>query len=458
VLLRTLKEAFRRRGGVERADRAAPVCVTPQDPLSHYRAGIELLGHGNIEAAAEAFACAIASGMAGRKVHFYLGMALVNLQRTEEALREYDEILAEDPSNAVAQSHRWIAAGVGLRNDGRIQEAMEVFDKALEVMPDNTAARFHRGLARLMIKEWGAGWADYEFRTESEDRPKSPFPFPVWRGQALAGKTILIYAEQGIGDEIMFASCLPDLIRAGARCIVECEPRLAKLYSRSFPSAVVHGQGQRAREVDWLHGFGTIDFQLACGSLPLHLRAGDDEFPKHSGYLAADPERVRNWRALLSDLGTGPKVGLSWRGGTARSRTGQRSIALEDLVRNLGPADCRFVSLQYGPVQDEIRQSNVSSVVKVHDPGSVAQDLDDLAALVCALDLTITVANTTAHLAGALGREAWVMLPHVPEWRYGLRGERVPWYPSLRLFRQSQPGDWKGVLDTIASELLVRGN
>jgi hypothetical protein len=264
----------------------------------------------------------------------------------------------------------------------------------------------------------------------------------------LSGRSILVYAEQGIGDEIMFASCVPELVERGARIVLECDPRLARLFARSFPSVRVVEGRLRASD-DWVGVTGRVDFQVAAGSLPWHFRRGIERFPQHLGYLRADPARVEFWRRRLDGLGTGLKVGVSWRGGLAKTRSAVRSLPVSLLRSLLGAPNCRFVSLQYGKVDDDL--SALGAAAPAHWPDE-HRDLDELAALVSAVDVVISVCNATVHLAGALGSETWVMTPASAEWRYMARGDRMPWYPSVRLVRQPKCGDW----DSVVSELFVR--
>jgi hypothetical protein len=251
----------------------------------------------------------------------------------------------------------------------------------------------------------------------------------------------------------MFASCLHDLAGAARHCIIECAPKLKDLFERSFPAATVYAATEERSVPDALRAQG-IDFEVPIGSLPLYYRRSIDDFPPHRGYLQAAPERVAAWRAMLGALGDGLKVGLSWRGGTHDSRGPLRSIDLDGLLPILNVAGVRFVSLQYSPEApaelDALRREH--DVHVMHWPEAIA-DYDETAALVSALDLTITVCTAVAHLAGALGRSVWILAPHSPEWRYGAAGEGMAWYPSARVFRQQAHGEWTPVVASVAALL-----
>jgi hypothetical protein len=180
-------------------------------------------------------------------------------------------------------------------------------------------ARWHRSLVLLLQGLFERAWPDYEARLLSETWPRQGFPQPRWQGEALSGKTLLVHAEQGLGDEIMFASCLPEVISQAGRCIIDCHPRLVSIFERSFPAALVHG-GHQWDDPSWLAAYPAVDYQIPIGSLALHTRRNAGDFPRHAGYLRADPRKVAAWQERLAGLGAGAKVGLSWQGGTQASR------------------------------------------------------------------------------------------------------------------------------------------
>jgi tetratricopeptide (TPR) repeat protein len=338
--------------------------------------------------------------------------------------------------------------GVALHELGRHAEALAEFDRALVHDPRDIHARFHRAVTLLAQQRYEEGWPDYALRLESEGPGRRTFPHPPWEGQDLAGRTLLVYAEQGIGDEILFASCLPDVVAHAAQVVIDCDPRLASLYRRSFPAAEIRGASQ-VEPTEWAAQLAA-DFQAPIGNLPRYLRRTVGAFPPHAGYLRADPDRIAYWRAqLASDDETAPRVGLSWRGGTLRSRGPARSVAPEQLAPLFDVAGLRWVNLQRAA---SARELDGVAKTPLAWPDAL-EDLDDTAALLGALDLVITVDNTVAQLAGATGRPVWLLLPFSPEWRYGTGGERTPWYPTARLFRQSSPGDWKTAIDRVAREL-----
>jgi hypothetical protein len=276
------------------------------------------------------------------------------------------------------------------------------------------------------------------------------FAAPDWDGASLSGHTLLYYAEQGLGDHIMYASCLPDLLPRAERIVVECEPRLATLFRRSFPQAVVHGN----RQLDdgrWseMHG---ADVKLSCASAPRFLRRSAEDFPDHRGYLAADPAKVEKWKSRLAALGPERRIGLSWRGGVQRTGRAWRSLEPAALMPLLRVPGFRFISLQYDAQEAELARLRESGVDVQHWPEAI-DDYDETAALVCALDVTVSVCTAVIHLAGALGRPVWILAPLTPDARYGLTGTRMRWYPSARMFRQDSFGDWGAVVARVADQL-----
>jgi hypothetical protein len=276
----------------------------------------------------------------------------------------------------------------------------------------------------------------------------------LWDGGPLQGKTLLVHAEQGIGDEIMFASCFPDLLEQAGHLIIDCDARLAPLFSRSFPGASVHG-GAQDEGPAWLDALPRADVQIPAGSLPRYLRPTLEAFPAQAGYLQADPARRELWRQRLAALGPGLKVGISWRGGRDAVQMAKRSVPLTQWGPILHVPGVQFVSLQHGDYDAELGQAREQLGVPIQhwpeiDP---LTDMDGFAALIAALDLVIAIDNSTVHLAGALNTPVWCLQPFAPDWRWLLDTEHCHWYPSLTHFRQPRPGQWQAVLDTAGARL-----
>jgi tetratricopeptide (TPR) repeat protein len=341
--------------------------------------------------------------------------------------------------------------GVALQELGRADEAIEAYDRALAVNPSDATARWHRSLALLLVGRFEEAWPDYEVRLMDEARPQRSVPVPRWTEQALPSGRLLVLAEQGLGDEIMFASCIPDLVRAGAEIVLEAHPKLAPIYRRSFPTVEVRA-GTQFEPLDWAARDAGIERYIEVGSLPSRFRRTRADFPERGAYLQADAEKVRRWRARIDTLG-GPAVGISWRGGTDKSRRHLRSPRLEDLASLLEVPGVRWVSLQYDARAEEIEAFRNATGGRFHHWQDAIDDYDETAALLAALDHTVTVCTAIVHLAGALGQPVVVMAPYAPEWRYGLRSERMAWYPSVRVLRQPARHAWAPLVARVKKEL-----
>jgi Flp pilus assembly protein TadD len=423
----------------------------PALPAAHFNAGVLELEAGDPEAAAACFTEAVRLEPAYPEALSNLGLVQFRyLGHLDEAEKSLQGALAARPGfpDAIAN------LGMLRHDQGRFREAQALYDKALRDDPGMPEARLNRSLLRLARSEFGLGWPEYEARRHANTHFVRRFErYPEWDGAPAPERTLLVYGEQGLGDEIMFASCLPEAIAATRHCVIDCSPKLAVLFGRSFPTATVHGGPQDEADLSWLSRAPAIDLQIAIGSLPRFFRRSAAAFPRHSGYLEVDPDKTARWRARLASLGDGLKVGISWRGGTSKTRRDSRSASLEALLPLLANRSVRFVSLQYTDCATELARIATDHGVRIEHWQDAIDDYDETAGLVAALDLVVTVQTAVAHLAGALGRPAWVMVPVVPEWRYLLKGERLPWYPSLRLFRQERPGEWQPAVERIAAEL-----
>jgi tetratricopeptide (TPR) repeat protein len=352
-----------------------------------------------------------------------------------------------DPGLAEAQAN----LGLALQEQGRFDEALDHYERLIAESPGVVEYRWNRGVANLALGRFGAAWEDYELRKRRPDARgvHALYPFPAWDGSPLEGRSILVYGEQGLGDEIMFASCLPEVAARAGLCVIECDDRLVPIYRRSFPGARIEARGA-TRERDWRVACPGLELQAAVGSLPRWLRARVEDFPATAGYLVPHPGRAAVWRRQLEAAGAGATVGVSWRGGTRRTRGDLRSLTLGELAPLFDRTGKVFVVLQRDVTQEERAWLKKRSNLLLPE---IPPDPEELAALISVLDLTITVPATTLHLAGALGRPVWALLTKSPEWRYLWQGERMPWYPSARLIRQAQSGDWAGVVSAVCERL-----
>lgn len=410
--------------------------------------GALLLERGDIAAALTSFERAVEANPAHAIAHSNLGYLLFrDCGEYDLGAAHIERSLALDPGNADSQCNYTMV----LSHRGEHDRALALCDRLLLASPGLHEARLNRALVLLKLGRFESGWDDYEARKSVRSNfVARNFAYPDWRGEALEGKTILVHGEQGLGDEIMFASCFGDLIDRAGHCVIECAPALERLFRRSFPEATVFAGDQNAAKPAWLERAPQIHVQSPAGSLPLHFRRSAKAFPLHQGYLVPDPARVAYWRDRLAALGPGLKVGISWRGGMQSTRRTLRSIDLEAWGPLLRQAGAHFVSLQYGDTaidRDKLARAHGLRLTCWQDG---IDDMDETAALIAGLDLVVSVCTAVIHLAGAIGRRAWVLVPASAEWRYQAYGDTMPWYPSVRLYRQQVAGDWLPAIDDVA--------
>lgn len=329
--------------------------------------------------------------------------------------------------------------------------ALRLIDRALVLDPNLADAHLTRAFILLGDRQYARGWEEYAWRNSIDTTAQSRTQ-TLWRGQPLAGRSILVVKEQGLGDQVMFASCIPDLVSTGARVSVECDPRLVPIFARSFPDVSVSPVAEPREPPE--PSEAAEDFFIPAGSLPCVFRASTDAFPRHHGYLRADHALTTRWREQLAQSGAGLKIGVAWRGGLRQTRRAFRSISPTALLDAINiQRETVYVDLQFGDDERVTRELTEAPAVDVLSWPDAKRELDEYAALISALDLVIAVSSSVIHLAGALGKPVWVLVPHVVEWRYSAAGSDMPWYPSARLYRQQSPGDWSGPLAAIRRDL-----
>lgn len=379
--------------------------------------------------------------------YYNRGEALGKLHRYEDALASYDESLSIKPDNADALLNR----GNALQFLNRDEEALASFERVIVLDPDNAEAHWNVAATRLAASDFAEGWKEYEWRRKVKQfaKPARAFSQPVWNGEPVEG-TLLLWGEQGLGDEILYASIIPDVAKRTANIVVQVAPRLVPLFARSFPQVRVIGNGEDFPEEK-------IQAQVSLASLGPILRPSLDAFPRcENGYLAADPERTAALRRRLSPKGE-IVVGLSWI--STNPLVGQyKTVRLSDLEPLLRRPGTRHIDLQYGDTsaeRAELKQKTGLVVERLDDVDNT-NDLDALAALISACDLVVTVSNTTAHMAGALGKPTWVFAPqgHEKFWYWFKDRPDSPWYPHVRIKRQQRGGQaWGEVIASATEEI-----
>ncbi len=331
--------------------------------------------------------------------------------------------------------------GTLARNSGRFEEAIAYFERLLAMEPANVDAKLSLSLMRLTLGRFAEGWRDYRSRwyIDRQAHLARRYPVPVWAGENFAGRTLLVYPEQGLGDIIQFARYLPLAAARGGRVLFECPPALAGLFQPFHEDITIVPQGSPAP------GF---DLAVPLLDLPILFETTSATIPPRLPNLAATPALIGRWAPRLKGL-PGLRVGLVWRGNPGFINDRNRSMALAQLRPLIDGSDASFVSLQKGPAVGEIAKNGWQD--RILDLGSDLGDFADTAAVMAGLDLVISVDTAVAHLAGSLDRPVWIPIPFVPDWRWMLGRGDTPWYRSARLFRQTSPGDWKPPV----SEMLV---
>lgn len=460
--------------------------IRHDDADAHNNLGLSYLSAGRAEDATDAFVLALHFRPDFPQAFYNMALAALAAREVVECVRCLERALKLNPDYAAAHNtlgylltHQTgdFERGAGhvraamqlspedpdvlcnysavLAQEGRAAEALELCESLLASHPAMHEARLNRALALLKLGRFGQAWPDYEARKLARGNyvPRA-LPFPEWQGEPLPAGRLLIYAEQGLGDQIMFASCVPDALKLTGGCLVECAPALAPLFARSFEPAEVVAQTTDDNLVRSARVAG-VTCQVAIGSLPSRFRQCRADFSAAAPYLRAAPARRAYWKDRLSALGAGIKVGISWSGGALSTRGASRSLPLAEWAPILCEEQCHFVSLQYGDAAGQINALPATQRSRLHDWREAIENFDETAALVDALDLVITVQTALVHLAGALGKPAWVMVPAACEWRYGEGGATMPWYPTVRLLRQTRPGEWHAVIERIAHDLLT---
>jgi tetratricopeptide (TPR) repeat protein len=424
----------------ERALALMPTCAEAYNGLGNARQR-----QGQIDAAIACYEQALAIKPDYAEVCYNLGSACRDLDKLDEAVTHYQEALTINPEYAEA----YYNLGDVLREQGNLKDASARYRSALMLRPHYGKAGFAEALVQLLQGDFATGWHNFERRWQSTDHdtPRRIYQEPAWAGEKLSSGSLLIWGEQGIGDEIMFAGLIPDVIRTGNHCILDCDARLKALFTRSFTGVNVYPGCSPG-----CHPELEIASQLPAGSLPGLFRTAISAFAATtSPYLIANPTARKRLRTRYAD---GRRlIGLAWY--TKSSKTGRvRSIDLSLLAPLFTRPDFRWISLQYGdPPMLKNQAGAAGAPILIDRTVDQFSDLDLFAAQIAAMDLVITIDNSTAHLAGALGVPVWVLLPFAPDWRWLLDREDCLWYPTMRLFRQTEPGNWQSVVERVRSSL-----
>jgi tetratricopeptide (TPR) repeat protein len=405
---------------------------------AYFNRGVTLVALNQLDEGILSYDQAIATRPDYSEAHYDKSLALGHMDRLEAALSSYESAIAIEPQYAEAHLDR----GVTLVALNQLDAAILSYDRVIAIRPDYAEAHYFKSLALLKKGDFNDGWVEHEWRWATERLPsfreKRSFAEPLWLGkESIKGKTILICGEQGLGDMIQFCRYVELVAGLGAEVILEVPKPLSHLLA---------GLKGVSRIVEKGTPLPRFDFYSPLMSLPLAFKTDLSHIPSSTAYLAADRTKIARWLAKLGPA-TKPRVGLVWSGSRIYSNDQKRSIALAELITHL-PRDFQYISLQ-----KDIRETDREALKHVLDFSSDLHDFSDTAALCACMDLVISVDTSVAHLCGALGIPAWVMVAFAPDWRWLLAREDSPWYGSVKIFRQESRGDWTGVMQRVAADL-----
>jgi tetratricopeptide (TPR) repeat protein len=417
--------------------------LDPSIAMSYFHIGNLLQEKGRYDEAVHYYKKAIEIGPTNAEVYNNLGTAAYQKGFIEESITYYQKALVLNPDYAVAYSN----IGIALHNKGKLDEAFTLYQKALQINPDIADAHLNTSLIHLSKGNFKEGWKEFEWRWRTKEfvPQQRNFSQPLWDGSDIAGKTILLHAEQGFGDTIQFVRYVPLVAQRRAKVILECLKELKSLIQtvNGIHQVVVRGEP-----------LPEFDLQCPLLRLPLVFNTTLESIPTKIPYVFVDPELGRNWGNKVQDDNSKLKIGITWYGNPKHIHDRNRSCLLETFLPFSKVKDILFYSLQ--KERSSMEAKDRPEGMKLFDYTKEIYDFSDTAALIENLDLIISVDTAVAHLAGALGKPVWTLLPFVPDWRWLLDREDSPWYPTMRLFRQQTQGDWRPVIARVLAELKDR--
>ena len=419
----------------------AALRLRPSHPRLHLLLGAIHKQAGRLEAAAQCCRQEIALEAANPDAHYNLGLVLQNLERPLEAMAAYRQALALRPGHTGALINQSLL----YQEQSELDAAIACCEQVLRLEPAHAEAHWQLGTALLAKGDWERGWPEYEWRWKLEDftTPAGSFTQPLWDGRELAGRRILLHSEQGYGDVIQFIRYAPLVVQRGAEVLLGCPPALTALLARA--PGVSQAAAGRA-------GLPAFDFHAPLLSLPAIFRTTQATLPATVPYLAPPQEVFPIGPTAPGSL----KVGLAWAGDPKHKNDRNRSMPLRHFGPLMDLPGVQWFSLQAGARASDLAQAPWAD--RVTDLGARFADFDQTASAIAQLDLVIAVDTAVAHLAGALANPIWTLLPFAAEWRWMVRRPDTPWYPTMRLFRQSRPGDWPGLMDRVRAALAENEN
>jgi tetratricopeptide (TPR) repeat protein len=409
------------------------------DPTIHNSFGAALAEMRQYDRAIEQFRRAIEIKPDFADARSNLGAALMRTGALDEAIDVLESALKLNPASRGAHNN----LGNALFSKGRIAEAIDAYGKVATANPDDARIHANLALGYLLLGDFDRGWSEHEWRLKvPEIVGARKFSQPRWNGEELNGRTILLHAEQGFGDMIQFARFVPQVAARGGRVILECPAELVRLFE-GFPNVSQVVQRDQA-----LPGF---DLHCPLLSLGAVFKVNATTIPSHVPYLKSNPEIAGRWAGRFDPGDKSLRVGLVWAGRPEHSNEQNRSMKLDQFAPLASVPSVSFFSLQKGSAAASA--ASPPTGMRLIDWTGELTDFAETAGLIEHLDLILTVDTAVAHLAGAMGKRVWLLLPRVPDWRWMLDRADSPWYPTMRLFRQTTIGDWAGVLQRVADSL-----
>jgi tetratricopeptide (TPR) repeat protein len=418
--------------------------LEPRLAEGHYNLANELFKRNQIEESISHYQEALRVKPDLAEGHYNLGKAFEKLDKLAEAEVSYRRALKRKPDYFDA----WFNLAISLSDQCKLRDAQRCYQQALAMKPDDVDANWNLSLIFLLSGNLKEGWQKYEWRLK---QPKYRFlqsQKKRWRGEEAPDKTLLVRAEQGLGDVIQFIRFIPLLKEKVGRVLFECQPSLTRLF-KNFSGI----DGTYSRNADLSPPHVPYDVDSPLLSLPGILGVTLDSIPGQAPYILPEKDRIEEWKQRIPPEPKQLKIGIVWAGHVGHRGNSKRSTSLFSWAPLAGIRGVTFFSLQVGEAGAEA-QSPPPGMNLVDLTGPIA-DFADTAAFLSHLDLIISVDTAVAHLAGSMGKPVWTLLPFAPDWRWLLGRSDTPWYPTMRLFRQGVPGDWKGVFEAVARDLRV---
>jgi tetratricopeptide (TPR) repeat protein len=419
---------------------------------AYYNRGNVLRIHGRIDEAIKSYKQALSLKPDYTEAHNNLGNTLREQGKIYEAITCYRQALSLNPDHAEAHNN----LGTALQEQGKLNEAIASFDRAIAIKPDYAEAHINKSLTLLLTENFEQGWQEYEWRLRAKNRSFPTLHQPGWDGTPLNGKSILVHAEQGLGDTIQFVRYLPMVRAQGGYVIFKCQPNLFRLL-QSY-----NGFDEIIEQMPTSESTVQFDVHIPMLSLPGIFGTTLDTIPANTPYITADPKLETLWRTQIGH-NEDFKIGIVWAGNAKHNDDRNRSCSLADFAPLANIPGLTFYSLQKGTVS--VEAFNPPENMKLINLEGELNDFADTAAVITNLDVVISVDTAVAHLAGAIGKTVWTLLPFAPDWRWLQNRDDSPWYPrpnglagraGMRLFRQTRPNDWGGVFEQVKKALITQ--